>query len=82
MRAAILLSLALAACSSGPSIQRSQDVDANLPRAIGLGAFAPTCLFLCYIRAQFERKGDEPPVDPNADAQSRSTTEMRARGRN
>ncbi len=39
--------LALGGCASG-SMRRDLDVSGELPRALGLGAFAPNCVFLCF----------------------------------
>lgn len=49
---------ALSGCAT-PSYERSHELDANLPRALGMGAFAPTCFFLCLVHAAFTRGGDE-----------------------
>ena len=42
--------LMLAGCASG-SMRRDLDVSGELPRALGLGAFAPNCVFLCFPTA-------------------------------
>jgi len=33
-------------CGTTSSYRRDEDIQANLPRAQGLGAFAPSCVFL------------------------------------
>ena len=43
----LLLIVALAGCTTA-SMRRDLDVTGSLPRAIGLGAFAPTCFLLCF----------------------------------
>lgn len=40
--------LLLAGCATG-SMRRDLDVSGELPRAIGLGAFAPNCLLFCFV---------------------------------
>lgn len=77
--ASLVVVLSLAGCSA-PSYQRSHDVDASLPRAIGLGSFASTCLFLCYVRSQFTRGGDESNVD-DSDAHFRSQRDEDIKGK-
>lgn len=49
--------LVLVACGSGPTVKRDLQVEGTLPRAIGLGAFASSCLLFCYVRNDI-RQGD------------------------
>lgn len=39
--------IVLMGCTSA-NMRRDLDVSGELPRALGLGAFAPNCLFLCF----------------------------------
>ena len=68
---ALLLTLAFAlvlvACGTTASSKRDLEVEGTLPRAIGLGAFASSCLFLCYVRAQ-TTQGDVVREDAGADS--------------
>lgn len=54
----------LTGCGTTSSYQREHDVEANLPRAQGLGAFAPACLFFCFPTVTFSHGDDT--IDPNA----------------
>lgn len=47
----IACALVLAGCTTA-NTRRDLDVTGSLPRAIGLGAFAPTCFFLCFVSAE------------------------------
>ena len=49
--------LLLAGCAT-PTYSQHHEVEASLPRAIGMGAFAPNCLLFCLVHARFTR-GDE-----------------------
>jgi hypothetical protein len=44
---ALLPCMLLAGCSTS-NLRRDLDVSGSLPRAIGLGAFTPSCIFLCF----------------------------------
>lgn len=50
--AVIVPLLILAGCSS-TRWNRDVEMQADQPRALGLGAFAPSCLFICIVEAQF-----------------------------
>jgi hypothetical protein len=43
-----VLAALLGACHTG-SIRRDLDVSGELPRVIGLGAFAPSCVLFCFV---------------------------------
>ena len=60
-----MLLLMLAGCSTS-SVLREHEVQANLPRAQGLGAFSPACLFFCFTEAHFQHGDDT--IDPSATA--------------
>ena len=60
--AVLLLALLLAACSSA-SLSRDLDVTGTLPSAIGLGAFAPNCIFFCFVTATITQ-GDTAAINP------------------
>jgi hypothetical protein len=51
-------------CGATSSYMREHDVSANLPRAQGLGAFTPACIFLCFATTHFTHGDDT--IDPNA----------------
>jgi hypothetical protein len=61
----MLFLLALAGCSTSSSL-REHDMEANLPRALGLGAFAPSCFMFCFPTVTFSHGDDS--IDPNATA--------------
>jgi hypothetical protein len=44
----------LAACQS-PSLQSETGIKGDLPNALGLGAFASQCLFLCFVSSSFSQ---------------------------
>jgi hypothetical protein len=48
-RAALMLAIALLAGCSTSTMKRDVEIQGSLPRLIGLGAFTPLCLFLCFI---------------------------------
>lgn len=50
MRAMLSLGLliVISGCASG-SMRRDLDVSGEVPRAITLGAFSPSCLFFCFV---------------------------------
>jgi len=60
----IFVLVMIAGCGTTSSYQREHDVEANLPRAQGLGAFTPACLFLCFPTVTFSHGDDT--IDPNA----------------
>jgi hypothetical protein len=41
----------------GTTMKRDLEVEGALPRVIGLGAFAPSCLLLCFVTSD-TRQGD------------------------
>lgn len=72
----VLVGLVLMGCAT-TTYDRAQDLSANLPRALGMGAFAPSCFLFCFVNARFERGGDEtlPTDGPNAgDVESHDKT--------
>lgn len=74
-----LLLAALAACSTSNS-RRDLEFSGSLPRAIGLGAFAPTCLAFCFVSADFTQ-GDTVREDVLADEVELSVhTEQKKKG--
>lgn len=77
--ASLAAALIVAGCAA-PSYQRSHDMEATLPRAIGLGAFASNCLFFCYVEARFMRGGDEAAFDDSeAGVHSRMESELKGK---
>ena len=61
---AVFIIVTVAGCGTTSSYQREHDVEANLPRAMGLGAFTPACLFLCFPSTTFTHGDDT--IDPSA----------------
>lgn len=60
---ALALAIALAGCNTiEHGYAKNSDIEAQLPRAQGLGAFAGSCWFLCFVHAQFSQ-GDVTPVE-------------------
>lgn len=82
--AALALMFALLAgcsgCASG-ILRRDTDVSGQLPRAIGLGAFAPACLLFCFVENRTAQGDvqDDASAGPG-DVSLRSHTEGRASG--
>jgi hypothetical protein len=62
--AATILAMLLAGCGATSSYQRAHEIEANLPRAQGLGAFTPACFIFCFATAHFTHGDDT--IDPNA----------------
>lgn len=56
--------IALVGCGTTSSYQREHEVSANLPRAQGLGAFVPSCIFFCFATANYTHGDDT--IDANA----------------
>lgn len=52
--------LAVSGCTTS-RYDRAAEVQAELPSAIGLGAFASSCVFFCFITATFSAL---PALDP------------------
>ncbi len=52
--------LAASGCTTS-RYERAAEVQADLPSAIGLGAFASSCIFFCFITATFSAL---PTLDP------------------
>lgn len=61
---AVFVIVTVAGCGTTSSYQRQHDVEANLPRAQGLGAFTPACIFFCFPTVTFTHGDDT--IDPNA----------------
>jgi hypothetical protein len=55
--AAIPVSLALVLVCGCASTRWNRDTEmtANQPRALGLGSFAPSCFFICFVESHFEQ---------------------------
>ena len=68
--------LMVTACGT-QSYARGEDLRANLPRGIGLGAFAPGCIFICVVTANFSHGGG----DVVEDLQSMPESAGQIRGR-
>lgn len=62
--AAAILATLLAGCGTNSSYMREHELTANLPRAQGIGAFSPQCIFICITEAHFTHGDDT--IDPNA----------------
>ena len=60
---ATMVLMGLAGCQTS-SVLREHEVEASLPRALGLGAFATNCVFLCFPTTTFTHGDDT--IDPNA----------------
>lgn len=75
-----IVALALSGCATN-RYERSHELDANLPRALGMGAFAPTCLFFCLVNAEFTRGGDEnitaQPGDGDVHSKAKTSIEIK-----
>ena len=63
MKFLIVVLFMLTGCQTS-SVLREHEVEASLPRAQGLGAFATNCIFLCFPTATFSHGDDT--IDPNA----------------
>jgi len=63
---AIFVIFMVTGCGTTSSYRRDEDIQANLPRAQGLGAFAPSCVFLCFPTVTFSHGDDN--IDPNTTA--------------
>lgn len=61
----LLLLLALAGCGTTSSL-RNVEMEASLPRALGMGAFTPSCIMFCFPTVSFAHGDDS--IDPNATA--------------
>lgn len=61
---AVFVLVMIAGCGATSSYQREHDIQANLPRAMGLGAFTPACIFLCFPTTTYTHGDDT--IDPNA----------------
>lgn len=77
----VLACLMTAACTT---LNRSMtdELQADLPRAQGLGSFVPSCLFLCFARAEFVQ-GDVQPVavqEPPAPVNKRTGIATKRKG--
>jgi hypothetical protein len=74
--AAVLAPMLLPACGVMPGVKSDAAFTGNLPRALGVGAFASQCFLLCFVSAEFTQ-GDTVPVDVlegDAVRHSRSST--------
>ena len=77
-RATILaLAIALAGCGSS-SLRRDNEVQATLPRAIGLGSFAPACIFFCVVHVSFEQGDVFQHEAESADVKARMEEEYKS----
>lgn len=61
--AAAIFAVLLAGCSTASSL-REHEVSANLPRAQGLGAWTPACIFFCFAESHYVHGDDT--IDPSA----------------
>ena len=60
------LALVLAGCGATSDYKRATEIEAQIPRALGLGAFAPSCVFLCFTTAKFTHGDESAPAEPGA----------------
>jgi len=74
----LVLPVLLYGCASG-AMRRDMDVSGELPRAIGLGAFAPACVLFCFVDNRTSQ-GNVIPEDPEpATVKLHSRTEGKVR---
>jgi hypothetical protein len=52
------LAVMLAGCGATSDYKRATDIEADMPRAMGLGAFAPSCIFFCFTETHFTHGDD------------------------
>jgi len=77
-----LIVLALSGCGTN-SLKRDIDVQGSLPRAIGLGAFASTCIIICIVTANFDQGDLALPKDDGAGGEVKlhESTDMKLKRR-
>lgn len=76
----VIFVLVLAGCGTASSL-REHEVSANLPRAQGIGAWTPSCIFFCFAEAHYAHGDDT--IDPSATEalmKSRLYVEQSAKG--
>jgi hypothetical protein len=53
-KVSVAVVLILAGCA-GPAYEQARETNAVLPRALGIGATATSCFFLCFVSTSFEQ---------------------------
>jgi hypothetical protein len=62
LTATVVAVILVTACGVLPGVKSDAAFTGNLPRALGVGAFASQCFLLCFVSAEFTQ-GDTVPVD-------------------
>ena len=72
---AVFTLLLLTACGA-PGIKSDAAFSGSLPRALGVGAFASQCFFLCFVSAQFTQGNvDETEGSPDSSVRHRRSND-------
>ena len=54
----LVVALMLTGCGATSDYKRASEVEADMPRAMGLGTFAPSCIMFCTVTTDFTHGDD------------------------